>query len=56
MKYQVYCSPASLKWYFRVVGENGEVMVPSEPYATKYNAKRALRRLFGNDINIEELD
>jgi hypothetical protein len=33
-------------WYVRLVSGNGQVLSISEGYATKWNAKRAARRMF----------
>jgi hypothetical protein len=32
-------------WHIAIVGANGETMLPSETYSTKWNAKRAARRV-----------
>jgi len=37
------------KWYYRLKARNGEILAGSEPYANKWNAKRAARR-FTSDI------
>ena len=33
-------------WYVRLVSDNGQVLVISEGYFSKWNAKRAARRMF----------
>ena len=33
-------------WYVRLVSSNGQTVAVSEGYATKWNAKRASRRMF----------
>jgi len=33
-------------WYVRLVASNGEKLTVSEAYYSKYNAKRAARRVF----------
>jgi len=32
-------------WYFRLIGRNGEIVMASEGYASKYNANRAIARV-----------
>lgn len=41
-----------LRWYWRIVGLNGEIMAQSEGYFSKSNVKRAVVRIFPGDINI----
>jgi uncharacterized protein YegP (UPF0339 family) len=33
-------------WYYRVRADNGRILTVSEGYVTKWNAKRAARKLF----------
>jgi uncharacterized protein YegP (UPF0339 family) len=33
------------RWYWRVVAENGQIILTSEKYYSKWNAKRAAKRL-----------
>lgn len=35
-------------WYVRLIGGNGEKLTVSEAYYSKWNAKRAARRVFPN--------
>lgn len=42
----VYDLPGRSSWYIRFVAANGETVAVSEGYATKWNAKRAARKLF----------
>jgi uncharacterized protein YegP (UPF0339 family) len=37
---------SSQPWFVRLVGGNGEPMTRSEGYYSKWNAKRAARRMF----------
>ena len=41
-------------WYLRLVSSNGQVLVTSEGYATKWNAKRAARKNF-RDVQLTDL-
>lgn len=51
---QIYKVPKGWRW--RVVGNNNEIMAQGESYSTKWNTKRALRRLFpGIDIQVMPL-
>jgi uncharacterized protein YegP (UPF0339 family) len=36
------------EWYVRLVAGNGETLNTSEGYATKWNAKRAAKKVFPN--------
>lgn len=43
------------KWYFNIKGENGQIVVQSQGYATKGNANRMRRRLnYGQLVLVEE--
>jgi uncharacterized protein YegP (UPF0339 family) len=40
------------RWRFRIVASNGQIVEASEGYFSKWNAKRAIRRRYG-DIRID---
>jgi len=44
MKIAVY-QGRDRQWYLRLVARNGEIVLDSEGYSTKSNAKRAAKRL-----------
>lgn len=33
------------QWYYRVIGKNGKTLVVSETFLTKWNAKRAAKKM-----------
>ena len=41
-------------WYLRIVAANGQTVTTSEGYASKWNAKRAARKMFPG-IELKEL-
>lgn len=41
-------------WRFTLRGANNEPVAQSEGYFSKWNAKRAARRAFGDDVVIRE--
>ena len=43
---QVFKGAGKHPWYVRAVSSNGQVMTTSEGYFSKFNAKRAARRMF----------
>jgi hypothetical protein len=46
MRVQLFRGGGRQPWYVRLVSQNGQVLSVSEGYATKWNAKRAARRMF----------
>lgn len=42
------------KWYVRLKSNNGETLNTSQGYATKWNAKRAAKKVFPN-LQVEVL-
>jgi uncharacterized protein YegP (UPF0339 family) len=43
------------QWYFAVVGANGETMLVSETYFSKWNARRQAKKLaLANNIKYKE--
>ena len=42
-------------WYVRIVAANGEPMLVSEGYVSKWNAKRAAKK-WGIPVEVEEAD
>jgi uncharacterized protein YegP (UPF0339 family) len=44
------------RYYWRLVGSNGEIMAQSEGYDSKGNAKRAARNLISGITFAEEID
>lgn len=43
------------QWYIRLVAGNGETLNTSEGYSTKWNAKRAAKKVFPN-LEIEVVE
>lgn len=43
-------------WRFRPIAGNGEILFTTEGYFSKWNAKRAARKIFGRDVKIDVLD
>lgn len=54
MKVQIFKGRGIHPWYVRLKGANGKVLTTSEGYYSKWNAKRAARRMYPN-IVIEEI-
>ena len=46
MTVQVFKGSGRHPWYVRAVAANGQVLTTSEGYYSKFNAKRAARRMF----------
>jgi hypothetical protein len=40
-------------WYLRAVSDNGQVLVTSEGYFSKWNAKRAARKNFAGVLLVD---
>jgi hypothetical protein len=53
MRVQVFKGGGHQPWYVRLVSQNGQVLSISEGYATKWNAKRAARRMFPESVVVE---
>jgi uncharacterized protein YegP (UPF0339 family) len=45
MPWKVFKSNRDKKWYFHVTGDNGEIIVPSQPYSRRDSATRAVKTL-----------
>lgn len=43
---QIFKGAGRQPWYVRLVSSNGQILSVSEGYATKWNAKRAARKMF----------
>jgi len=52
MKVQIFKGNGRQPWYIRLVSGNGQILNISEGYFSKWNAKRAARKVFP-DIRIE---
>ena len=52
MKIQVL---KKIKWYYRILGDNGAVLATSETYVSKGNAARAAEKL-SQDLNTSFID
>lgn len=46
MTVQVYKGLGRQPWRVRLVSDNGRILTSSEGYATKWNARRAAKRMF----------
>lgn len=46
MRVELFCGRGWQPWRFRAIAGNGEVVAVSEGYVTKWNAKRAARKVF----------
>jgi uncharacterized protein YegP (UPF0339 family) len=44
----IYRGAGRQPWRIRLVSDNGRILSSSEGYATKWNAKRAAKRMFPN--------
>jgi hypothetical protein len=53
LRVQVFKGGGQQPWYVRLVSQNGQVLSISEGYATKWNAKRAARRMFPESVVVE---
>lgn len=51
---QIFKGKGVQPWYVRLVSSNGQVLTVSEGYFSKWNAKRAARRMFPG-IEIREV-
>lgn len=52
MKVQIFKGQGRQPWYVRLVSSNREILTISEGYYSKWNAKRAARKVFP-EITIE---
>lgn len=46
MKVEVFHGKGKQGWYVRLMADNGQILTTSEGYVTKWNAKRAAKRMF----------
>lgn len=46
MKVEVFRGKGGNPWYVRLIGANGKVLTISEGYFSKWNAKRAAKRMY----------
>lgn len=46
MHIEIFKGGGRQPWYVRLVGANGQALATSEGYFSKWNAKRAARRMF----------
>jgi uncharacterized protein YegP (UPF0339 family) len=51
MIFEIYKGKGRNPWYVRVIAPNNQVILTTEGYFSKWNAKRAVRRMFG-DVEI----
>ena len=47
---QIFKGKGAQPWYVRLVSSNGQVLTTSEGYFSKWNAKRAARRMFPGTV------
>jgi uncharacterized protein YegP (UPF0339 family) len=55
MTVQIFKGKGRQPWYVRLVSSNGQTLSVSEGYFSKWNAKRAAKRMF-SDVKIIEVE
>jgi len=41
------------RYYFRIIGDNGEIIAQSEGYTQRHNAIKVLNRYFPNEVVVD---
>ena len=55
MTVQLFKGAGPHPWFLRLVSTNGQILVVSEGYYSRWNAKRAARKVFP-DLKLVEVD
>jgi len=42
-----------VRWYFRILGDNGEIIAQSEGYTQRHNAIKVLNKYFPNESVVD---